>query len=227
MGKIEEYYKKTENSKPSFFLENFINNVNLEQKNAVDLGCGAGRNTLYLIKNGFKVLAIDKEDTSELIAKKLNSEELKRFKFRCQNFKDIEIDKNNLLVANFSIPFCNKNYFKTLWNKITNNILENGYFVGNFLGLNDSWAKTKKDMVFLSKEEVLDLFKDNFDIIFFKEVEKDEKTALGVMKHWHIYNVIAKKNLSKKVNKEQENGAMVKMGNGNTKFSTSGTCIYR
>ncbi len=227
MGKIEEYYKKTENSKPSFFLENFINNVNLEQKNAVDLGCGAGRNTLYLIKNGFKVLAIDKEDTSELIAKKLNSEELKRFKFRCQNFKDIEIDKNNLLVANFSIPFCNKNYFKTLWNKITNNILENGYFVGNFLGLNDSWAKTKKDMVFLSKEEVLDLFKDNFDIIFFKEVEKDEKTALGVMKHWHIYNVIAKKNLSKKVNKEQENGTMVKMGNGNTKFSTSGTCIYR
>ena len=227
MGKIEEYYKKTENSKPSFFLENFINNVNLEQKNAVDLGCGAGRNTLYLIKNGFKVLAIDKEDTSELIAKKLNSEELKRFKFRCQNFKDIEIDKNNLLVANFSIPFCNKNYFKTLWNKITNNILENGYFVGNFLGLNDSWAKTKKDMVFLSKEEVLDLFKDNFDIIFFKEVEKDEKTALGVMKHWHIYNVIAKKNLSKKVNKEQENGTMVKMGNGNTKFSTSRTCIYR
>lgn len=173
------------------------------------------------------MLAIDKEDTSELIAKKLNSEELKRFKFRCQNFKDIEIDKNNLLVANFSIPFCNKNYFKSFWNKIDKSILKNGYFVGNFLGLNDSWAKTKKDMVFLSKEEVLDLFKDNFDIIFFKEVEKDEKTALGVMKHWHIYNVIAKKNLSKKVNKEQENGTMVKMGNGNTKFSTSGTCIYR
>lgn len=226
MEKIEEYYKKTENSKPSFFLENFINNVNLEQKNAVDLGCGAGRNTLYLIKNGFKVLAIDKEDTSELIAKKLNSEELKRFKFRCQNFKDIEIDKNNLLVANFSIPFCNKNYFKSFWNKIDKSILKNGYFVGNFLGLNDSWAKTKKDMVFLSKEEVLDLFKDNFDIIFFKEVEKDEKTALGVMKHWHIYNVIAKKNLSKKVNKEQENGAMVKMGNGNTKSGSGRTCIY-
>ena len=227
MGKIEEYYKKTENSKPSFFLENFINNVNLEQKNAVDLGCGAGRNTLYLIKNGFKVLAIDKEDTSELIAKKLNSEELKRFRFKCQAFEDVEIKENNLLVANFSISFCNRNYFKTFWNKIGNSILENGYFVGNFFGLNDSWAKTKKDMVFLTKEEVLDLFKNNFEIIFFKEVEKDEKTVLGVMKHWHIYNVIAKKNLNKKVNKEQENGTMVKMGNGNTKFSTSGTCIYR
>lgn len=193
MEKIEEYYKKTENSKPNFLIKKLINNVEIKQKNAVELGCGAGRDTLYLIKNGFKVLAIDKEDTSKIISKKLNSEELKRFRFKCQAFEDVEIKENNLLVANFSIPFCNKNYFKSFWNKIGNSILENGYFVGNFLGVNDSWTKTKKDMVFLTKEEVLDLFKNNFNIIFFKEVEKDEKTVLGVMKHWHIYNVIAKK----------------------------------
>ena len=193
MEKIEKYYKKTENSKPNFLLEKLINNVEIKQKNAVDLGCGAGRDTLYLIKNGFKVLAIDNEDTSKIISKKLNSEELKRFRFKCQAFEDLEIEENNLLVANFSISFCNKNYFKSFWNKINNSILGNGYFVGNFFGLNDSWTKTKKDMVFLTKEEVLSLFKNDFNIIFFKEVEKDEKTVLGVMKHWHIYNVIAKK----------------------------------
>ena len=49
-------------------------------------------------------------------------------------------------------------------------------------------------MVFLLKEEVLALFK-NFDIIHFKEIEVDKKTALGVEKHWHIYVVIAKKKL--------------------------------
>lgn len=49
-------------------------------------------------------------------------------------------------------------------------------------------------MVFLSKTEVLELFKD-FDIIHFKEIEEDKKTALGVEKHWHIYDVIAKKKL--------------------------------
>lgn len=48
-------------------------------------------------------------------------------------------------------------------------------------------------MVFLSKEQVLELFKDAFEIVYFKEVEKDGKTGLGKMKHWHIYNVIAKK----------------------------------
>ena len=193
MEKIEEYYKKTENSKPNFLIKKLINNVEIKQKNAVELGCGAGRDTLYLIKNGFKVLAIDKEDTSKIISKKLNSEELKRFRFKCQAFEDVEIKENNLLVANFSIPFCNKYYFKSFWNRIDRSILKNGYFVGNFFGLNDSWAKIKKDMVFLTKEEVLNLFKNNFNIFFFKEVEKDEKTVLGVMKHWHIYNVIAKK----------------------------------
>jgi len=65
--------------------------------------------------------------------------------------------------------------------------------VGNFFGLNDSWTKIKEQMVFLSKEQVLDLFKGSFEIIQFNEIEKDGKTGLGKIKHWHIYNIIAKK----------------------------------
>ena len=48
-------------------------------------------------------------------------------------------------------------------------------------------------MVFLSKKQVLDLFKDSFEIIEFSEIEKDGLTGLEKMKHWHIYNIIAKK----------------------------------
>lgn len=48
-------------------------------------------------------------------------------------------------------------------------------------------------MVFLSKEQVLELFKDSFEIIECSEVDKDGKTGLGNVKHWHIYNIIAKK----------------------------------
>ena len=68
----------------------------------------------------------------------------------------------------------------------------NGYFVGNFFGLKDSWANIKEKMVFLSKEEVLELF-NQFEIIKFEEIEKDGKTGLGKMKHWHIYEIIARK----------------------------------
>ena len=47
-------------------------------------------------------------------------------------------------------------------------------------------------MVFFFYVEVIKLF-SSFEIINFKEVEKNGKTALGVEKHWHVFNVIAKK----------------------------------
>lgn len=67
-----------------------------------------------------------------------------------------------------------------------------GYFVGNFFGLKDSWAEIKPRMVFLSKEQVLNLF-EKFEIIQFEENEKDGKTGLGKIKHWHTFDIIAKK----------------------------------
>ena len=67
--------------------------------------------------------------------------------------------------------------------------------MGNFFGSNDSWSKIKEQMIFLSKEKVLDLFKDSFEVVQFSEIEKDGKTGLGKMKHWHIYNIIAGKRI--------------------------------
>ena len=83
------------------------------------------------------MLAIDKEDVESRIITRLSKEEQKKFKFSNQKFESIKLEKNNLVVANFSLPYCNKNNFK--------------------------------------------------------EVEKDGTTALGKEKHWHIFNIIAKK----------------------------------
>ena len=49
-------------------------------------------------------------------------------------------------------------------------------------------------MVFLSKEQVLNLFSD-FNIIDFQEEERDGKTGLGKIKHWHTFDIIAQKNI--------------------------------
>ena len=191
MKSIEKYYDNTTDAMPNYTVKKFIK-LNVEPGNAVELGCGAGRDTVCLIKNGWNVLAIDRENVESRIAAKLSEEELKQFKFLKQKFEYIELEKNNLVVANFSLPFCNKNNFKELWNNINNSILKDGYFVGNFFGINDEWKSTKEEMTFLTKEQVIELFKD-FEIIEFKEVEKDGTTGLGKMKHWHIFNVIAKK----------------------------------
>ena len=191
MKSIEKYYDNTTDAMPNYTVKKFIK-LNVEPGNAVELGCGAGRDTVYLIKNNWNVLAVDREDVEERIAKRLNDEEREKFRFQKQNFESLELEKNNLIVANYCLPFCNKNNFKESWNKINDSILKDGYFVGNFFGNNDEWKSTKEEMTFFTKEQVIELFKD-FEIIEFKEVEKDDFTGLGKMKHWHIFNVIAKK----------------------------------
>ena len=192
MKNIEKYYNNTESEKPRKNVQYLIEKVKYNPGKAIELGCGAGNDTVYLIKNNWNVLAIDRESVEERITKRLNNEELEKFRFQKQNFESLELEKNNLIVANYCLPFCNKNNFKELWNKINNSILKDGYFVGNFFGINDEWKSTKEEMTFLTKEQVIELFKD-FEIIEFKEVEKDGATGLGKMKHWHIFNVIAKK----------------------------------
>lgn len=135
MEKIKKYYENIKDASEHPIVQKFID-MNVEPKKAIDLGCGAGRDTIYLIRNGWKVLSIDKENTKEIISSKLNNEEIKRFRFDIQNFEDIQLEKTNLLVANFSIPFCNKERFSEFWNKITDSILKNRILCWEFF-----WSK--------------------------------------------------------------------------------------
>lgn len=191
MKNIEKFYENTKNALPHKNVKKFLELENKAGK-AIELGCGAGRDTICLIKNGWNVSAIDREDTKEIISDQLNAEELKRFRFINQTFEKIQLEENNLVVANFSLPFCLKEYFREFWNKIVQSIQKDGYFVGNFFGPNDSWAFTREEMVFLSKEQVIALL-EPFEILKFKEIETDGKTGLEKMKHWHIFEIIAKK----------------------------------
>ena len=191
MNNIEEYYKNTQNALAHKNVLEFMD-IQKNTGKAIDIGCGAGRDTIYLVKNGWYVIATDKEDTKQIIASKLNDKELERLKFVQSDFENIKLEKNNLVIANYSLPFCNKNKFQEFWNKIVNNIEKDGYFVGNFFGKNDEWNTETSKMIFLDRKDVEELF-NKFDIIKFEEEEKDAKTGLGVMKHWHIYNIIARK----------------------------------
>lgn len=191
MKKIEEYYKNTRNTLPHKNVLEFIDSEKNIGK-AIDIGCGAGRDTVYLIKNGWHVIAIDKENTKQIMTNQLNDEELNRLTFIQSEFENIKLEKNNLIIANYSIPFCNKNKFQEFWHKIIDSIEENGYFVGNFFGKNDEWNTQKSSMTFFDRKTVEELF-NNFEILKFEEEEKDAKTGLGIMKHWHTYNIIARK----------------------------------
>ena len=64
------FYEGLNKLKPHRVLVKFIKN-NPEIKTAIDLGCGAGRDTKFLIKNGVNVTAIDRVDVTKFLMKVL------------------------------------------------------------------------------------------------------------------------------------------------------------
>ena len=125
MRDIEKYYNNTESDKPRNNVQYFNNEIKCNPGKAIELGCGAGNDTIYLIKNNWNVLAIDRENVEERITKRLAKEKLAKFTFQKQDFETIKLEENNLIVANYSLPFCKKDKFEELWNKIKRSILPN------------------------------------------------------------------------------------------------------
>lgn len=141
-------------------------------------------------KNGFNVIGIDKEATEAIIREKLTNEQNSRFKFIQNNFEKLpQLPKTDLILSSFSLPFCNPLRFKDFWKNISQSISNEKYFLGNFFGVNDEW-NGKKILSFFSLEQVKELFKD-FNIINISETEYDKRTAMNVMKHWDVIEVLA------------------------------------
>jgi SAM-dependent methyltransferase len=196
------YYKNKSNLVPRDtllkVLEFFEKEKNTdEQLFAVDLGCGHGADTLELLKRNWKVLAIDSSPEGLAILDECVIPSRKRnFRKMEMSFENLKLMRCDLLNASYSIPFCIPEFFSSMWTEIDNSILKNGRFAGNFFGKNDSWANNEK-MTFLSKEEVINLFK-NYEIEYLDEKDEDGTTSSGESKHWHVYSVIAKKISDKK-----------------------------
>lgn len=185
-----EFYKATAKCRPSFLIRTFfINKYNekIQGNEAIDIGCGAGNDTTFLLEKGFKVTAIDQEEQVRKIVedKNLNNEKLKII---IDDFSKIEIPNTDLVLANYSMFFVKDN-FKEFVNNVLNAISSKGFFVGNFLGKEDSWNNIKTTV---EKEELLNYFK-NFEILYFSEEKFHKDTATGKNKFWHVYNIIAQK----------------------------------
>lgn len=187
----DNFHNITENKPPRKNVVQFISNYNITG-NAIDLGCGSGSDTIFLIKNNWNVLAIDSSNTEERIREKLSNAEQEKLRFEIQKFEELKLSECDLLISNNSLPFCDKNYFEQMWAEICSNIKDNGYFVGNFFGINDEWNTANDKRTFLSKKEVMELFGD-FEILEIQEIEKDKPTAEGKMKHWHTFEIVARK----------------------------------
>ena len=185
------YQNKTYGDDACKLIIDFLDKYKVDS--AIDLGCGSGNETVYMVKNGIKVLAIDRQLNEDFILNRLSDSEKQLISFKESSFEDVELPKTKLLTAFFSIPFCNPNNFDELWTKIYNSIEDNGYFVGQVFGDRDAWNVVESINTF-SIDKVKEYLK-NYNIIKLEEIEYVRESD---DKKWHFYDIIAQKKVGDK-----------------------------
>jgi tellurite methyltransferase len=158
---------------------------------ALDLGCGAGRDTRYLLSKGWHVTAIDREDASMAALAQLPQDNLRAVQSAIEDFA-FEPAAYDLISAQFSLPFIPPTHFAATFTRIKQSLKPGGIFTGQFFGVHDSWNSPEFNMSFATQQQAEELL-DGLQIMELIEEEKEGKTALGEPHHWHAFHILARK----------------------------------
>lgn len=184
----KDFYQKTRNSPPWPLLVRAVSLLGRTGE-ALDLGCGAGRDTRYLIACGFSVTAVDREAASLAALADLPTDHLRLVQ---SSFEDFTFERYDLINAHFALPFTNKELFPAVFARLKAALKPGGIFVGQFFGVKDTWNTPDSSMTFFTHEQAQNQL-ERTEIVEFEEEDQDGATALGAQKHWHVYHIVARK----------------------------------
>lgn len=162
---------------------------------AVDLGCGGGRDALPLLAAGWRVIAIDRQETAIAALEAATPPEYRSWlEARQEAFETADWPPADLIVSSFALPLAPKPAFPALWRNIRTRLKPGGRFAGQLYGLRDSWARGGADdgVVAFDRPGCLALF-EGWRLELFEEEEHDGVTPRGREKHWHIFHIVAQR----------------------------------
>ena len=158
----------------------------------VDIAAGEGRDTLELLRQGWRVVAADNHPDAFPLLWSRVPEALRPWLTTVEvDFADMQVPDCDLVNASFALPFCKPENFPGLWSRIVAAIRPGGRFAGQFFGDRDTWASLP-GRTHHSREEVMKLLAD-FEIEVMNEEEKDDPPDLRSPKHWQLFHVVARK----------------------------------
>jgi tellurite methyltransferase len=184
-----DYYAENEGREPRELLLEVLATY-AEPGRAVDLGCGSGIETLAMLTRGWRVLATDAEEEAiERARQRVPPELEEHLQTRVARMEEVELPRADLLLASFSLFFCDPGRFADVWRKICGSLTGGGRFVGELLGDRDTWAPEDDTSAF-SASEARALF-EGWSVERFDEEEEDGDACSGP-KHWHVFHVVAR-----------------------------------
>ncbi len=138
---------------------------------ALDLACGAGRNTIYLAQEGYKVDAVDIAKTA-LTA--LNADALQRGLAEQITLIDHDLDTFKITTKHYELIVMSNFLDRALIERAKEGLKEGGLFIVETYMVDDTNEKkgsTASNL--LEKEELKMIFSKNFKIIHYDEFENE------------------------------------------------------
>lgn len=184
----ETFYRFTNDSPPWPLIVRAVSLLPHKGR-ALDLGAGAGRDTRYLVQQGFQVTAVDSDPHAVDILRSFQEGNVQVVQ---ASFEEFAFETYDLINAQFALPFVPQRWFREVFARVKRALNPGGMFVGQFFGIHDQWNTPEHDMTFLTREQA-EAFLQDLDIIELKEEDMDGHTADGSPKHWHTFHIIARK----------------------------------
>ncbi|UXI04388.1 class I SAM-dependent methyltransferase [Photobacterium sp. TY1-4] len=170
------------------FLGHFAND-----RVAVDCGCGTGRDTLFLIEQGYQVYAFDIDLNSlQVLSEHPLAAAAPQLDVQQSSFAEYRFPRAHLINASACLFFNSREEFRQLWPKIEQNLYSGGIFCGHFLGEDEQDSNEKLPVLTLTRPELEQLF-TNFYMVSWKEKREYSAQLTGKKRAWLVHTVIAMK----------------------------------
>jgi tellurite methyltransferase len=187
------YYRWTARRPPRELLLQALNHIGWERgsnrrRTAVDLGFGAGTDTLELLRRGWKVVAIDGQAVAaRMLARRVPARLQRSLTTLVAPMEGLELPPVDFVYASFSLPFCDPAAFPALWANLRRAIRPGGHFAGQLFGDRDEWHG-KRPLSFHTRRQVRALAR-GFRVELLRETEEDGM-SFGGPKRWHFFDVV-------------------------------------
>ena len=159
---------------------------------AVDLGCGAGRDARELLRNGWRVLAVDSQPAAiEALLAATPEDDREHLQTLVADLASFEIPACDLVNASVSLQFLDADDYARAFERIATALAPGGRFAGLLYGDRDE-AAPEPDVTCPSPDAIRAWLRD-FQIESWTEREEDGKMALGDPHHIHLIEVVARR----------------------------------
>jgi SAM-dependent methyltransferase len=189
-GPWSDYYEANEAREPREMLLETLDAFGPGVHEALDLGCGAGIETLAMLERGWTVSASDAEpEAIDRLLARVPAELAPQLTAAVAPMESLALPTCDLVWAGYSLFFCRPERFAGVWSRIRGAVRPRGRFGGQLLGERDTWAP-EDDISSFTDGAVRALF-DGWTIERFVEEERDGEACSGP-KHWHVFHVAAR-----------------------------------